>query len=71
MTEVITRDSLEIGDKYPSESKLCEQFEVSRTAVRARAREGNGLLDAVHGKGRTVRALPAAPRSRSLGSHGN
>ncbi|GAA3100444.1 GntR family transcriptional regulator [Streptomyces goshikiensis] len=61
MTDVIAEDSLAIGDTYPSEAKLCERFGVSRTAVRrALAQmEGTGLLDTVHGKGRTVRALPA------------
>ncbi|MFB6630666.1 GntR family transcriptional regulator [Streptomyces sp. NPDC056362] len=61
MTRVIAMDSLGVGDAFPSESKLCERFGVSRTAVRrALAQmEGNGLLNTVHGKGRTVRALPA------------
>ncbi|MGA5063155.1 GntR family transcriptional regulator [Streptomyces exfoliatus] len=60
MTDLLAEDSLEVGDPYPSESKLCERFSASRTAVRrALAQmEGNGLLDTVHGKGRTVRALP-------------
>ncbi|MFI7357473.1 GntR family transcriptional regulator [Streptomyces avidinii] len=60
MTDVIAEDSLAIGDVYPSEAKLCERFEVSRTAVRRAIAqmEGTGLLDTVHGKGRTVRALP-------------
>lgn len=64
MTDVIAQDSLAIGDTYPSEAKLCERFGVSRTAVRrALAQmEGTGLLDTVHGKGRTVRALPAPTR---------
>ncbi|MGW4743974.1 winged helix-turn-helix domain-containing protein [Streptomyces sp. NPDC004290] len=63
MTRVIVEDSLEVGDAYPSESKLCERFGVSRTAIRrALAQmEGNGLLATVHGKGRTVRALPTSP----------
>ncbi|MEU5446039.1 winged helix-turn-helix domain-containing protein [Streptomyces griseofuscus] len=57
---VITEDSLEVGDKYPSEANLCERFGMSRTAVRhALAQmEGTGLLATVHGKGRTVHALP-------------
>ncbi|MFF5010078.1 winged helix-turn-helix domain-containing protein [Streptomyces phaeochromogenes] len=61
MTDVIAEDSLAIGDTYPSEAKLCERFGVSRTAVRrALAQmEGTGLLATVHGKGRTVRALPS------------
>ncbi|MEU3428973.1 winged helix-turn-helix domain-containing protein [Streptomyces gardneri] len=62
MTDVLAVDSLRVGDAFPSESQLCERFGVSRTAVRrALAQmEGTGLLDTVHGKGRTVRALPAS-----------
>ncbi|GHH38211.1 DNA-binding FadR family transcriptional regulator [Streptomyces umbrinus] len=62
MTDVITEDSLSVGDTYPSEAKLCERFGASRTAVRRvlAQMEGHGLLDTVHGKGRTVRALPAS-----------
>ncbi|MFF6785505.1 GntR family transcriptional regulator [Streptomyces sp. NPDC012510] len=61
MTDVITEDSLSVGDVYPSEAKLCERFGSSRTAVRRvlAQMEGSGLLATVHGKGRTVRALPA------------
>ncbi|MFD9319017.1 GntR family transcriptional regulator [Streptomyces sp. NPDC060053] len=60
MTALIVEESLLVGDPYPSESKLCERFGVSRTAVRRvlAQMEGNGLLATVHGKGRTVRALP-------------
>ncbi|MFE5193421.1 GntR family transcriptional regulator [Streptomyces sp. NPDC056601] len=60
MTDVITEDALTMGDTYPSEAQLCERFGFSRTAVRrALAQmEGSGLLDTIHGKGRTVRALP-------------
>ncbi|MCX5237568.1 winged helix-turn-helix domain-containing protein [Streptomyces prunicolor] len=60
LTDVITDDSLSVGDAYPSEAKLCERFGASRTAVRRvlAQMEGNGLLATVHGKGRTVRALP-------------
>jgi DNA-binding FadR family transcriptional regulator len=61
MAAVIVEDALSVGDPYPSEAKLCERFEASRTAVRRvlAQMEGNGLLATVHGKGRTVRALPA------------
>ncbi|WP_329267338.1 GntR family transcriptional regulator [Streptomyces pseudovenezuelae] len=61
MTDVITEDALSVGDTYPSEAKLCERFGASRTAVRRvlAQMEGHGLLATVHGKGRTVRALPA------------
>ncbi|MET7603919.1 winged helix-turn-helix domain-containing protein [Streptomyces avermitilis] len=60
MTDLIEEDSLSIGATYPSEAKLCERFGASRTAVRRvlAQMEGNGLLATVHGKGRTVRALP-------------
>ncbi|MGG7573551.1 GntR family transcriptional regulator [Streptomyces sirii] len=60
MTDLIKEDALLVGDMYPSEAKLCERFGASRTAVRRvlAQMEGNGLLAAVHGKGRTVRALP-------------
>ncbi|MET8505448.1 winged helix-turn-helix domain-containing protein [Streptomyces sp. NPDC004787] len=60
MTDLIAEDALAVGDAYPPESKLCERFGASRTAVRhALAQmEGTGLLATVHGKGRTVRALP-------------
>ncbi|GAQ63614.1 GntR family transcriptional regulator [Streptomyces scabiei] len=60
MADVIKEDSLSVGDTYPSEAKLCERFGASRTAVRRvlAQMEGNGLLATVHGKGRTVRALP-------------
>nr|WP_202432394.1 winged helix-turn-helix domain-containing protein [Streptomyces sp. SID7804] len=62
MTDVIAEDSLSVGDAYPSEAKLCERFGASRTAVRRvlAQMEGNGLLTTVHGKGRTVRALPTS-----------
>ncbi|MFJ3769826.1 GntR family transcriptional regulator [Streptomyces sp. NPDC090082] len=61
ITDVFVLDSLTVGDSFPSESRLCERFGASRTAVRrALAQmEGSGMLDTVHGKGRTVRALPA------------
>ncbi|MFD3944081.1 GntR family transcriptional regulator [Streptomyces sp. NPDC058579] len=61
MSALINEEGLSVGDGYPSESKLCELFGASRTAVRrALAQmEGSGLLVAVHGKGRTVRALPS------------
>ncbi|MET4648153.1 DNA-binding GntR family transcriptional regulator [Streptomyces atratus] len=62
MIAVIEDDSLAVGDAYPSEARLCERFGVSRTAVRRglAQMEGTGLLLTVHGRGRTVRALPAS-----------
>ncbi|MFF3841275.1 GntR family transcriptional regulator [Streptomyces sp. NPDC001930] len=60
MTDLIADDGLTVGDTYPSEASLCVRFGVSRTAVRRAIAqmEGTGVLDTVHGKGRTVRALP-------------
>ncbi|MFD9629321.1 GntR family transcriptional regulator [Streptomyces violascens] len=60
MGDLIAEDALAIGDTYPSEAQLCARFDVSRTAVRRvlANMEGTGLLATVHGKGRTVRALP-------------
>ncbi|MFH8716669.1 GntR family transcriptional regulator [Streptomyces zaomyceticus] len=61
MMDLIAEDLLEVGAAYPSESKLCQRFDASRTAVRrALAQmEGAGVLAAIHGKGRTVRFLPS------------
>ncbi|GHG29828.1 GntR family transcriptional regulator [Streptomyces zaomyceticus] len=60
VTSVISEDALTVGDPFPSEARLCERFSVSRTAVRRvlAQMEGNGLLNTVQGRGRTVRALP-------------
>ncbi|MET8667493.1 winged helix-turn-helix domain-containing protein [Streptomyces tendae] len=60
MADLIAEDSLAVGDTYPSEAKLCERFGASRTAVRRvlAQMEGNGLVTTIHGKGRTIRALP-------------
>lgn len=65
MADLIQSDGLTEGDPFPSEAKLCKRFTASRTAVRrALAQlEGRGLLATVHGKGRTVRALPESDTS--------
>ncbi|MFI1849693.1 GntR family transcriptional regulator [Streptomyces sp. NPDC020480] len=61
ITEVIVEDSLSVGAPFPSEARLCERFSASRGAVRRALAlmEGRGLLHTVHGKGRTVSALPS------------
>ncbi|MEE1815225.1 winged helix-turn-helix domain-containing protein [Streptomyces sp. SP18ES09] len=61
--DLIDEDSLAVGDAFPSEAKLCERLDASRSAVRrALAQmEGTGMLDTRHGKGRTLRSLPASP----------
>ncbi|MFF8899543.1 GntR family transcriptional regulator [Streptomyces lydicus] len=60
MIDLIGERHLAVGDSFPSEARLCDEFSVSRTAVRSALAtlEGHGLLEAVHGKGRFVRALP-------------
>lgn len=60
ITDLFTERRLTVGDPFPSEARLCEEFSVSRTAVRHALSqlEGRGLLVATHGKGRTVSALP-------------
>ncbi|WP_329128064.1 winged helix-turn-helix domain-containing protein [Streptomyces caniferus] len=62
LIEIIAETPLAVGDAFPSEAKLCERFGASRTAVRSALAqmEGQGLLEAVHGKGRTVRATPTS-----------
>lgn len=62
VAEVIEADGLEVGAVFPSESRLCTRFGVSRGAVRHALAElqGQGVLAAVHGKGRTVQTLPSS-----------
>lgn len=64
LTALIDGEALGVGDAFPSENMLCQRFSASRTAVRRALAhmEGVGLLITVHGRGRTVRALPAAPK---------
>ncbi|AZS71459.1 GntR family transcriptional regulator [Streptomyces lydicus] len=60
ITDLITARELSVGDSLPSEARLCEALGVSRTALRSALStlEGQGVLQAVHGKGRFIRALP-------------
>ncbi|MFE9426205.1 GntR family transcriptional regulator [Kitasatospora sp. NPDC006697] len=53
-------DQLSVGDRYPSEKELCERTGAARGTVRrALAQlEGAGVLEAQHGKGRVVLAIP-------------
>ncbi|MFG2206068.1 GntR family transcriptional regulator [Streptomyces sp. NPDC048638] len=63
ITELITERGLSVGDSIPSEALLCEEFGVSRAALRPALStlEGQGILHAVHGKGRFILALPSGP----------
>ncbi|WP_405408440.1 GntR family transcriptional regulator [Streptomyces decoyicus] len=60
ITDLIAERGLSVGDSIPSEAHLCEEFSVSRGALRPALStlEGQGILHAVHGKGRFIRALP-------------
>jgi len=56
------------GSKLPSEQKLCEQFGVSRTAVREAIRmlSARGLVEVKKGKGVYVKQVSAANVSASM-----
>ncbi|MBH1934278.1 winged helix-turn-helix transcriptional regulator [Streptomyces sp. AV19] len=57
---LLVGEGFAVGDAFYSEAALCGRYDISRTTVRrALAQlEGEGLLEAVHGKGRIVKALP-------------
>ncbi len=61
LTALMGTGKLGVGDPFPSEKSLCELTGASRGTVRrALAQmEGAGVLEARHGKGRHVRALPS------------
>ncbi len=65
----IAQGRLLAGEKLPAERQLCEQFGVSRTAVReaVRSLEAKGLLEVRSGGGTWVRHASAAPASELLG----
>ncbi|WP_018969692.1 FadR/GntR family transcriptional regulator [Rubritalea marina] len=52
----ILSGELEEGQKLPSEGKLCDEFGVSRTALREALRElrGRGLIETINGSGSYV-----------------
>ncbi|MEW2436730.1 GntR family transcriptional regulator [Streptomyces caniferus] len=63
ITDLIITRGLWVGDSLPSESRLCEELGGARTALRTvlSTLEGQGILQAIHGKGRFIRALPPQP----------
>ena len=63
--EVFAR-GLSVGDHLPTEAKLAEQHDVSRTVVREAARilEHRGLVDIRPGRGMTVAAPDLTPITR-------
>jgi GntR family transcriptional regulator, transcriptional repressor for pyruvate dehydrogenase complex len=66
---LIAQGRLISGEKLPPERQLCEQFGVSRTAVReaVRSLEAKGLLEVRAGGGTWIRPPSAAPASQLLG----
>lgn len=62
LAALVAERQLDVGDKIPAESELCQLFGVSRTSLRRALGqlEGAGILEAKQGKGRFVRALPPA-----------
>lgn len=72
LVELMTTEGMTVGAPFPSEAVLGSRFGASRHTVRKALGEleGRGFLVAVHGKGRTVRALPAAsPAAHGRGRH--
>ncbi|MFE4717439.1 GntR family transcriptional regulator [Streptomyces sp. NPDC056728] len=58
--DLLTADTVKVGDRFPTEKELCDQFDASRTAVRSAIAllEGKGLIGKGEKPGRVVRALP-------------
>ena len=58
--EQITSGEWKVGDKLPSESKLCSMFGVSRTSVRAALQnlQGSGIVVTMQGVGSFVHRNP-------------
>ncbi len=56
----ITSEEWKVGDKLPSESKLCSMFGVSRTSVRAALQnlQGSGIVVTMQGVGSFVHKNP-------------
>lgn len=65
--EQILNDTLQAGEKLPSEAKLIEHFGVARMTVRQALQElrGEGLTVAEHGRGVFVRPMPPVRRLAS------
>ncbi|GHB29765.1 FadR/GntR family transcriptional regulator [Salinicola rhizosphaerae] len=64
LESLITQGRIEVGDKLPTESQLCDMFGVSRTAVREAIAhlKSMGLVETRRGIGtRVLRAAPERP----------
>lgn len=60
VTDILRREGAAVGDPFPSEKDLCNEFGASRTAVRSALAlmEGRGLIEIGPSRRRRVRALP-------------
>lgn len=67
VTDLLRADGLTVGDRFPTEKELCDQFGASRTAVRTAIAqmEGQGLIGKGATRGREVRALPGRQEERT------
>lgn len=64
VTDLLRREGVGVGDPFPSEKELCDEFGVSRTAVRSALAllEGRGLIEMGPNRRRQVRALPTGQK---------
>ncbi|MFF8928721.1 GntR family transcriptional regulator [Streptomyces longwoodensis] len=67
VTDLLRADAVKVGDRFPTEKELCEQFGASRTAVRSAIAqmEGQGLIGKGAGRGREVLSLPAGRETQT------
>ncbi|MFC9956949.1 GntR family transcriptional regulator [Streptomyces nigra] len=68
VTDLLRAEGVKVGDRFPTEKELCEQFGASRTAVRSAIAqmEGQGLIGKGASRGREVRVLPARQGTRTV-----
>ena len=68
LTKVIREGRILPGQKIPTESELCEQFKVSRTAVREAIKKlsARGIIEVKKGSGAYVSEISIKNASESL-----
>ncbi|WP_432018327.1 GntR family transcriptional regulator [Streptomyces sp. 1222.5] len=67
VTDMLRGGEVKVGDRFPTERELCEQFGASRTAVRSAIAqmEGRGLIGKGAGRGREVLTLPTGRETQT------
>ncbi|MFF8866614.1 regulatory protein, gntR family [Streptomyces sp. 2231.1] len=67
ITDLLRGGEVKVGDRFPTERELCEQFGASRTAVRSAIAqmEGRGLIGKGAGRGREVLTLPTGRETQT------